>query len=399
MNRTVAILVAMLSVAIGWPSRAASTDPLAPAPAPKDKAEFTRTTPVTARITLEGKLREITLFARTLRRVAYTAEGGVTGPQQTIEVEKIDETYFPLAIEFGELNKAERAREWAKAIGILMPVIKPLLPYMDLRNNNAAQLALSLGDYGMREAERTVRAATTKEQEELARKKYEASYDILKQVARAEWSSIGTQARLKCIRCQIELGNAKQGRAEFEKIEEPEEGDAAVGLYWLVKAELDVQKNDFRGAMDGAVKSLVFDNKDVDTFPDALLLSARCYEEMQLWHRARDVYYEVARIFPKTDWADAGAKRLEFILDKGLTNEKEQLPIENVFFKFNEDVNKLSRNLLEARKKGEDLLEDASYKQDEFQKKDDKKEPEGGGGDGSEPPPDPGPPPSPPKAP
>jgi hypothetical protein len=115
--------------------------------------------------------------------------------------------------------------------------------------------------------------------------------------------------------------------------------------------------------MDAAVKSLCFENKDVDTFPDALLISARCYEEMQEWYRARDVYYEVGRLFPKTDWADAAVSRLDFIMKKELTKDKEKLPIENVFFRFHEDMNKLALELLDKSKRTEpeEGVEDEAY--------------------------------------
>ena len=72
---------------------------------------------------------------------------------------------------------------------------------------------------------------------------------------------------------------------------------------------------------------------------DALLVSAQCYEEMQEWHRARDVYYEVARIFPATDYAAMSIKRLRFIMKKELSMGKEKVPIEYIFFRYKEDMN------------------------------------------------------------
>jgi len=101
----------------------------------------------------------------------------------------------------------------------------------------------------------------------------------------------------------------------------------------------------------------------VETFPDALLLSARCDEELLEPYRARDIYYEVAKLFPRTDWAAVAVERLHGLMNQGLTREKEKSPIENVFFKTGDDINKLVEALfkdLEKPPAAEDAEEDST---------------------------------------
>ena len=98
--------------------------------------------------------------------------------------------------------------------------------------------------------------------------------------------------------------------------------------------------------MDAALQSICFTNKDVTTFPDALLRSARGYEEQNEPYRARDVYYEVAKLFPRTDWSAAAIGRLKDIMNRGLTTAKETSATGNAFFKTSDDMNKLVAQLL-----------------------------------------------------
>ena len=133
-------------------------------------------------------------------------------------------------------------------------------------------------------------------------------------------------------------------------MEEPTPGDDSYGHYWLLKGELADIAGDVTNAMDAAVKSLCFENKDVETFPDALMLSASCYERLDNAYRARDVYFEVAKLFPGTDWAEDALVRLEAILGSGKTAKKEAATAESTFFGLEEDMNALAEALVKERK-------------------------------------------------
>lgn len=301
---------------------------------------FERTQFVSAFLRVGGVEDKVTLIGRAKTKVIFTPENSTL--RRELKLEEIESTYFDnIKIDRHALVRALERRDWIVAVGILLPPLKPYFAYLDLPGNNAAQEVLNVGDYMMRSAQYNLRAEATEQERQLAKKQYEEAFEVLKQASKAEWCSVGIIARLKCLKCVLELGKPKTAKSFFEKITPPSPGDAAYGLYWLLKAELDVNAKDYRSAMESAVKSLCFENKDIDTFPDALLISARCYEEFLEWHRARDVYYEVAKIFPNTDWSDLATERLKYIMANKLTEKEEEVEVQEAFFALKEDMNKL----------------------------------------------------------
>lgn len=322
--------------------------PAAPAAAPVEAV--VNTPPVPVHLWVDKDSRDVALVGRTDEAVLLAgASAGV--PAARLELAKITRAEFTFDFDRFEVAKAVRRNDWPAAVRLLNPVLKPVLPYLALPENNAADAALELGTYMMRAAERTTRGATNDAQRELAGKQYDAAYEIFKECARATWSSVGQMGVLKGCRCLLALNKPKTAQRYVNDIAEPTPGDAAYGHYWLIRGELEYRAGHYREAMDAVLKSVCFEDKDVETFPDALLLSARCYEELLEPYRARDVDYEVARLFPHTDWAAVAVERLHAIMDKGLTLNKETSPIENVFFKTGDDVNKLAEQLFKDLEK------------------------------------------------
>jgi hypothetical protein len=125
-----------------------------------------------------------------------------------------------------------------------------------------------------------------------------------------------------------------------------------------------------------AIKSSAFDNKDLDSFPEALLLSGRCYEEILDYHRARDIYYEVAKLFRKTSWGDTACNKLKFIVDKKFLDKKEKTEIEKVFFDTDENLDQKVTDFLKQKEeddKKDKAEEEERKKEDEATKKEQEK--------------------------
>ncbi len=135
------------------------------------------------------------------------------------------------------------------------------------------------------------------------------------------------------------MNKLDEAAQQFESVDEPEFGDAAFGLYWLIDAYLKFNSNQFSQALDSLVKSVVFETKDINTFPEALLLSAFCYEDSLDNYRARDLYYEVGRLFRGMPEGEIALSSLQFIRNRKLTEDEEKAAIERVFFDIVEDVN------------------------------------------------------------
>jgi tetratricopeptide (TPR) repeat protein len=326
----------------------AAVEPAARTAAPE--AVFS-TPPVQVRIWRDKESQVVTLVGRT--EDAVMVAGSAAGvPSGKLELSKIARAEFEFDFDRADVAKAVRANDWPGAVRVLTPVLKPALPYLALSENNAIDLVMELGTYMMRAANRTARAALDDPSKTaLSQKQYEAAYEIFKECSRATWSSNSQRGILKGCRCLLALNKVKTAQFHVNQMAEPMPGDVAYGHYWLIRAELETRAGNYRDALDSVLKSVCFESKDVETFPDALLLSARCYEEMLEPYRARDVYYEVAKLFPRTDWATVAVERLKAILSKGLTKEKEKSAIENVFFKTGDDINKLAEQLFKDLEK------------------------------------------------
>lgn len=320
----------------------------APQAESKDDGDYKELPPLKARVTVKGTDSKITLRGRSRDELAITPGDEESAARTFIDVSTVQEIKFAMDIDRRKLSKAVRTKDWAGAVRVLRGPVVPTLPYLDLNENNAVEYALRLGNYMLRDAEQTLRTSSADNAEELAQAKHKAAYAIYRRLTNVEWHPAGTIGSVKRLLCLLRMDKPKTARHYFKNIESPLPGDRAYGIYYLVEAELALEAKDYRGAMGAAVKSLSFETKDIETFPDALLISAQCYEELQQWHRARDVYYEIASIFPATDWSKMSRRRLRYIVDKELTRDDETLPIENVFFAWQEDMNERVTEFLEA---------------------------------------------------
>jgi TolA-binding protein len=274
----------------------------------------------------------------------YRARGAPAEAATSIALGSVVEGEFELKYDEPELNKALVTRQWAGVAAILMPVIQPILPYLPIPGNNGVELALQAGSALMKIS--AAQAGKPGEDPEKTKARYLEAYRILRAAGEAAWYPPAESAQIRAVLCLVLTGDLKRAVKEFNAIREPEPGDAAYGMYWYTLAQLRIARGETRDAMDAVIRSLVFETKDIDCFPDALLLSARCYEELLEPHRARDVYYEVGRLFPHTEWAEAATNRLAAIMDKGLTKGKEPSAIEVVFFGLDEDMNAKVREFL-----------------------------------------------------
>jgi tetratricopeptide (TPR) repeat protein len=289
--------------------------------------------------------KEVDLVGRDKDLVLYRPRGGPEGASTSAKLQDIASVEFVVELDRDAVAKAWMAENWPAAAVLLLPAATPLLPYLDMRDNNGVELAMQAGQALVKSARNLVRTGGAANLER-ATNVYVRARDMLTAVGAAEWSPDAERARLNAIQCRIAVGDLVEAGKDLEAARVPEAGDDSFGLYWLTRAQWRYAKGQIRSAMDAVVKSLVFEDKDIETFPDALLLSGRCYEDLLEWHRARDVYYEVARLFPGTGHAEVAREKLKYMMDKGLTKEKEVSAVEVVFFGLDEDVNAKVKALL-----------------------------------------------------
>lgn len=316
-----------------------------PLPAMGQAAPAPAAVPATIRV-VDKEAMKVVITACDGTKFYYRNPDQPEGASISIPVASLDRFSFDLTLDEEDLNHALMDQNWTRACVLLWPVVSPVLPYLGIKNNNATDLAMTLGN-SLVKAAVAAKAAKGADEEKANRITLRA-YNVFSALAGAEWCPDAEPARLKAILCLVEMKNLKQADKDLRAMRVPDIGDQTMGLYWYTLAALREANGKYRDAMDALVKSIAFENKDIEIFPDALMMSARLYEAVLEPYRARDVYYEVARLFPDTDWARTSRLRLQSIMDQKLTVAKEVIGIERTFFGLDEDVNAKATSLLKG---------------------------------------------------
>lgn len=345
---------------IGGPKPAPVTPPTAGPAINLPKHRFGNLAPVKADLLVRSQIKdvepvhyEMTLLGRQENMILMqgTQVGAVA-----IQIDKAQIIRCEFEMEYDRLAVATALQnnDWASAVRVMTPSVRPAVPYLDIPDNNGFDLSMDLAMYMVNSAAREMRAASDSNTVSRAHRQYEAAYSIFKNAGRAEWTPYGRVAVLKGCRALIKQNKIEAAITDYETVDEPEPDDVAYGNYWLVRGELLFIKGKTREALEAACKSVVLANKDVETFPDSLMLTAVCYQKLGRFHRARDIFYEIAVIFTGTDWATDALVELTKIMEAKQTLDKEKAPLENVFFNVTEDMNKLAEELIKARAKKEE---------------------------------------------
>ena len=300
---------------------------------------------VPARVRLGNKTLDVLLLGVQADKVQYCYEDD-RRVVMTLKVADVQSAYFKFDYDHAALGKAAGTNDWNGAARILYEATRNMLPYLMLPENNAAPVALQSANYLLRAAGVKSHCGVTAEDRKLADPEYKTARYILEQVAAAPWFEDADLAQMRSISCLVMMNQLDDAQKQFDSVSMPEKSANSYGQYWLTRAQLEAAKGDSRAALGSVVQSVLYATKDLDSFPDAVLLSARCYDSLQDWYRARDTYYEVARLFKGTHWAEAARGRLRDILAKGVTREKEPTPIASVFFASEEDMNDKVEELL-----------------------------------------------------
>ncbi len=294
---------------------------------------------VLTRLVKEDKVvREVVLVRRQGPTIFFRLTNSPPGVYSQFTADEFDEAEFRIQIPEQAAYADEFARRWLNAARRLHAAVAPALPFLDLKQNNAFEPTVRAAWYYVRAAQQANRLGGTG-QVEAAKWILEAHRLFAAAGAAASWHPYGESAAIRAWMCLAELGRLDEAETGLARQREPEIGDASWGVYWLARAQILYAREQPRLALDAAVRSYLHENKDIETFPDALMLAAQCYEDVNEVHRARDVYYEVARLFPGTDWAIEARIRLKTMMDTGMTAAPEDPNITGIFFGTEENMN------------------------------------------------------------
>jgi tetratricopeptide (TPR) repeat protein len=299
-------------------------------------------------LTVDNKNQDVILVRRSGDQLLVRLPDSPPNALSGVKVETIQAAEFAVSVDEYAVFDAIRTRQWQKAADLILGLVTPCFSYLDLPRNNAIDPALEGSVYLTRAA-----AAATREQKGIvtpaAVALYERALTNFLQIARAEWFPRRDQARLRAVLCQVACGRLDAADALMESARIPDPGDGDYGLYALARGSILFARGQYLEACNATARSVVFENKDPQVFPDALLLSARAHEELMDYYRARDIYFEVARLFGNTEWGEIAFARLTFIMDTKLTAEKEKANIAKVFFGSEEDMDKVVRAFIKLR--------------------------------------------------
>lgn len=318
-------------------------------PAPPSFAAGAVTGECPARLMIQNREQELYLVRIEKGMVFFRPVGAPAGTLSALRLETIQSAWFPIELEEYRIFEATLQRQWETAANILLAPLEPTLPFLILPDNNALAPVMEAGLYLMRAAA----AATRGNQGNLtpaATALYERALRLFSHAAKAEWSPDRQEALLRAAMCQTACGRFEAAEKLLSAARLPDPGDGDYGLYHLARASLLFAQGRALEAANDVALSVAFENKDLRVFPDALLLSARAHEAIMDYYRARDIYFEVARLFGATEWGEIAVERLTEIMANGLTDEKEKANIAKVFFGSVEDVNAVVREFLKRRK-------------------------------------------------
>jgi tetratricopeptide (TPR) repeat protein len=299
-------------------------------------------------LTVDNKNQDVVLVRRTGDQLLIRLPDSPPNALSGVKFESVQAAEFAITNNDYAVFEATRTRQWQKAADLILATIEPCFPFLDLPRNNAAEPALEATLYLMRAA-----GAATREQKGVvtpaAAVLYARALTNFLQIAQAEWFPKREQARLRAVLCQVACGRLDSADALLESARIPDPGDGDYGLYELARASILFARGEFLEACNASARSIAFENKDPQVFPDALLLSARAHEELMDYYRARDIYFEISRLFGATEWGEIAFARLTFIMDTKLTAEKEKANIAKVFFGSEEDMDKVVRAFIKLR--------------------------------------------------
>lgn len=294
-----------------------------------------------------GERLDVLFVGRDGDRILYRRHDSAAGASAAMAVEQIFAGEFEVDVDEVLVNTALRDKKWDSAAQMLLGRVGPTLPYLDVPDNNAVDPALQAGGLLMRLAREAGRKTGEKAEKESARY-YQAAYNVFRSVGRSsDWHPFGESGAIRAVLCQIALGKLDDAQKALDPMRVPGRGDGSFGIYSLAQAKLRHARGDARAALDQLIPSILYENKDVAVFPEALMLAAQCYEEINDIHRTRDVFYEVARVFPGTEWAEVAHERLVTIQRENLIGDSEDVAVTTVFFGGKDDMEQLVVEYLE----------------------------------------------------
>lgn len=207
----------------------------------------------------KGGAQEVVLVGRTDNGVRLQPKGA-GGGDYVATFDQIDEVRFVLPSGLNRAQDAWNQSQWDLVATILRPVVAPLVPYLDLPNNNAVTLATYLAD-ALRRAGKFDEAL--------------AYYDRMRLLATA---SAAAQAGIWTAHCHVMANRTDQAWKTVQSVNVPKDNDELQALAQYVRAQVRFAQKDYLATIDEVARGISFSRMESESYPEMLFLAAQCYE-------------------------------------------------------------------------------------------------------------------------
>jgi hypothetical protein len=259
--------------------------------------------PVTVRIK-KGDASDFILLGRTARELRLQPPAG--GGQVLLPVDNVAEVRFDLPPAYANVRPAYNAGRWPQVVSILRPIVTPMLPYLDLPNNNAVPLVLVVADSLRRSGD------------------FSGAYDWLQPLTALPNAAQRQTGLVWSAYCKTLLHQGDNALSLLDKAGELGPGNRLFPLERLVRASVALDKKDYASAIDAAAQSTAFSPIESEWYPQTLYVSAESYRHMAetsaeeqplstngYRNIATSLYKEIADLFPDSTWAKASRDHVQ----------------------------------------------------------------------------------------
>ena len=197
---------------------------------------YTASTPVKVRLSVEGRAQDGQLVGYTDAGVVLRSGSG--GRQTTIPVARIDRAFFDVTTPRAELNDALVAGDFGKAGVLMLPAVRPLLPFLHLPQNNGVGLVDDTAHYLLKSTGFRLGGETSVLLSKAGVARAKSASALFHGLGKASWSELVLVGQARTAEALLALGKREMADEVIAEMAEPFPGDRAMGSYCYVECRI-----------------------------------------------------------------------------------------------------------------------------------------------------------------
>ena len=209
----------------------------------------------------KGGTSEGVLMGKTDAGVRLQPKGATAGEYQ-LSFDQITEFRFVYPESIAQAQEALNQNQHDRVAAILKPIATPLLPYLDLPNNNGLLLVMTLADSLRRTG------------------KFEEALNYFEKLRALPKSPDSIRAGVWAAHCHAVLGRTDAAWKLLQTIDPPKRDQELFGQNQLVRAQVRFAQKDYLAALDEVSLGIACSRMESELFPESLFLAGQCYEAL-----------------------------------------------------------------------------------------------------------------------